>query len=52
MTASAPRGHPITAHKFKVGETVELIAPSRRHVLGLYQIVTLLPVESRLSRWR
>jgi hypothetical protein len=42
----------MTKHKFSVGQTVELVAPSRRHALGVYQIVALLPVEHGEPQYR
>jgi hypothetical protein len=42
----------MTKHKFAVGQTVELVACSRRHVLGVYQIVALLPVEHGEPQYR
>jgi hypothetical protein len=42
----------MTQHKFRVGQTVELVAPSRRHALGVYQIVALLPIEQGEPQYR
>jgi hypothetical protein len=42
----------MTKHEFRVGQTVELVAPSRRHALGVYQIIALLPIEYGEPQYR
>jgi hypothetical protein len=39
-------------HKFQVGQRVELAPPLRRHTLGVYQIIALLPIEHGEPQYR
>jgi hypothetical protein len=42
----------VTKHKFRIGQTVELLGPFRRPEPGVYRIVALLPVEAGMPQYR
>jgi hypothetical protein len=42
----------MSKHKFQVGQLVELAPPLRRHTLGVYHIIALLPTEHGEPQYR